>query len=31
LLIVAIALITIDFRDGGTSGAHSFGAASSAP
>jgi rod shape-determining protein MreC len=24
LLIVAIALITIDFRDGGTSGAHSF-------
>ena len=25
LLIVAIALITIDFRDGGTSGAHSFG------
>jgi rod shape-determining protein MreC len=25
LLIVAIALITIDFRDGGTSSAHSFG------
>jgi len=25
LLIVAIALITIDFRDGGTSGAHSIG------
>jgi rod shape-determining protein MreC len=25
LLVVAIALITIDFRDGGTSGAHSFG------
>jgi rod shape-determining protein MreC len=25
LLIVAIALITIDFRDSGTSGAHSFG------
>ena len=25
LLIVAVALITIDFRDGGTSGAHSVG------
>lgn len=25
LLVVAIALITIDFRDGGNSGAHSFG------
>ena len=25
LLVVAVALITIDFRDGGTSGAHSVG------
>jgi rod shape-determining protein MreC len=31
LLIVAIALITIDFRDGGSSGAHSVGGAVFAP